>query len=126
MLVNKNKSNNIFSKEVVSRMGMDSTGIFQVCGTAAETQFAWDPQEQKFTDIVSGFGIWVHQDYKQFKQNPILVVVPKLSQKKAEEFEFGDNVQFDDLGGYYSKRNHIFRWQARNINKISMKKEGEK
>lgn len=116
MLVSRNK--NIFSQEVVSHLGMDPAGIFQVCGTAAEPQYAWDPQEQRFTDVVSGFGIWVKQDYKQFKQNPILVVVPKLSQKKAENFQFGQSVKFNNLGGYYSRKHHIYRWQADSIDEI--------
>lgn len=121
MLVSRNKNKNIFSQEVVSRLGMDPAGIFQVCGTAPEIQNAWDPEEKRFTDVISGYGIWVRQDYKQYKQNPILVVVPHMSQKKAESFGFGENVQFADLGGFYSRKNHLYRWQAKNVSKVETK-----
>lgn len=124
MLINQNSSNNsIFSSEVVKRCSMSSDGIFQVVGTAPEAQYAWDPEEKRFTDVISGFGIWVRQNYKQFKQNPILVVIPHLSQKKAESFDFGENVTFNNLGGYYSKKNHVYKWQADSISKVE---EGEK
>lgn len=127
MLVNRtNNSNSIFSPEVVGRLGMDPGGVFQVVGTAPEPQYAWEPEEQRFTDVISGFGIWVRQDYKQFKQNPILVVIPHMSQKKAESFKFAENVQFNGLGGYYSRKNHLYRWQAGDISKIEPTKGGEK
>lgn len=126
MLINQNKSNSIFSSEVVSRLGMSPDGVFQVVGTAPEPQYVWEPDEQRFTDVISGFGIWVRQDYKQFRQNPILVVIPHMGQKKAESFKFGENVQFNNLGGYYSRKNHVYRWQAGDISKVEMTKGGEK
>lgn len=126
MLVSRNKNKSIFSQEVVARLGMSPQEIFQVVGTAPEPQYAWNPEEQRFTDVISGFGLWVRQNYKQFKQNPILVVVPKLSQKKAESFQFGENVQFKNLGGYYSHKNHTYRWQADSIDKVQEVKRGEK
>ena len=127
MLVNRtNNSNSIFSPEVVERLGMSPDGVFQVVGTAPEPQYAWEPEEQRFTDVVSGFGIWVRQDFKQFKQNPILVVIPHMNQKKAESFQFGENVQFNNLGGYYSRKNHVYRWQAGDVSKVESTKGGEK
>lgn len=127
MLVNRtNNSNSIFSSEVVERLGMNPDGVFQIVGTAPEPQYAWEPEEQRFTDVISGFGIWVRQDYNQFKQNPILVVIPHMSQKKAESFEFGENVQFNNLGGYYSRKKHLYRWQAGDISKVETVKGGEK
>lgn len=118
LISRKNNGNSIFSSEVVERLGMNSDGVFQVVGTAPEPQYAWEPDEQRFTDVVSGYGLWVRQDYEQFKQNPILVVVPHMTQKKAESFKFGENVQFNNLGGYYSRKNHMYRWQAGDISKV--------
>lgn len=90
MLVNrKNNSNSIFSSEVVERLGMSPNGVFQIVGTAPEPQYAWEPEEQRFTDVVSGFGLWVRQDYNQFKQNPILVVIPHMSEKKLKALNLG-------------------------------------
>ena len=127
MLLNRNNNkNSIFSSEVVERLGMSPDGIFQIVGTAPEPQYAWEPEEQRFTDVISGYGIWVRQDYKQFKKNPILVVIPHMSQKKAKSFEFAENVQFNNLGGYYSRKNHVYRWQAGDVSKVESTKEGEK
>ena len=127
MLISRNSSNNsIFSSEVVERLGMNPNEIFQIVGTAPEPQYAWEPDEQRFTDVSSGYGLWVRQDCKQFKQNPILVVIPHISEKKAESFKFSELVQFNNLGGYYSRKNHVYRWQAGDISKVETTKGGEK
>lgn len=116
MLLKKN-SKKIFNEEVVYRAGMNGKGVFQIVGTAPEPQYVWDKDNRKYTDEVSGYGIWVRQSDGEYQQNPIMIVIPNISENKANDFKFGDFVKLKNFGGYYSRKKHVYRWQADSIYK---------
>lgn len=126
MLYNRTTSNNsLFTKEEVLRAGMSAELPFLSCGVAPEPQHPWDSEQGKY-DLtkVSGYGFWVCQDVedldgKVYRQNPVLVVVPN----DEEKLTFGDQVTFDELVGYYSRKKHIFRFQAKKLKKLSRRRD---
>lgn len=114
MLFN-NHNNSIFDSAVVDRLGMNGDGIFQVVGIAPEPQYIWDKEQQQYSDEINGYGIWVCQRDGNYQQNPIMVVVSGLTEKEANKYVFGESVVFENLGGFYSRRYHVYRWQADSI-----------
>lgn len=125
MLYDRTTKSNMspFTKETVLRAGMNAELPFLSCGVAPEPQNPWIDSEKRFDrTTVSGYGYWVCQNEKDtagkvYRQNPILVVVPG-DEGSFTNLIFGEKVIFTELGGYFSRKKHIFKFQANGIKKV--------
>lgn len=120
MIFRNTWSESIFTPETVLRAGMSPNLEFKVCGVELEPQHPWNAERGHYDmDQVSGYGLWVCQDVKtadgmSYRQNPVMVVVLGMQPKS---FKFGDSVVFKGLGGFYSRKKHVFRFQADQVTK---------
>lgn len=121
MLKNNNNTADYFEPAAVGKNGMNGDEKFLIAGQGPEPQHVWDNENHRFTDEVSGFGIYLCQNIKVgntcYKQNPIFVVFDGISEADAAAFKFGDEVKVTNLRGYYSRKKYMWRWRADAIEK---------
>lgn len=119
-------SNRMWSPDGVRNIGMEPTGVFKFSGVDAEPVHEWDSGAGRYNDNIVGWSYPVVQDWvdpstgEVFRQNQIMVTIDS-SHKLA--LKFGDEVRFDGLGGFYSRRSRHFRAHAEKIERV---KKGEK
>lgn len=119
----RNSVSTLFRPEVVARCGMNGDLPFKVVSVEAEQRNEWDPDKGAYTDTPFETIIYVCQDAVSedgeiFRQNPIQVLIPvkNLTKQQAdEEFPFGTEVVFKQLGGYFSRKKKAYIFHAENI-----------
>lgn len=106
-----------YSADVVARLNMNTNGEFLICGQQAEPQRTWDKESKSYEGEVTGYGYWVCQRYvdeetgQLYQQNPILVIVDG----QDRQLNFGDQVHFDGLAGYYSRKKRSYFFRANSV-----------
>lgn len=109
-----------YKKDTCLRVGINPDLPLVICGRASEPQRSWNEKTGKYDGKVNGFGYWVNQFVKDEKgvdwvQNPILVIVDG---SEPLQFKFGQQVQFDGLAAYYSRKKYRYQFRARSIRNV--------
>lgn len=123
ILRNKNRRSNsrdwasYYKKETCLKIGINPDLPLTICGQEPEPQNSWNDQNERYDGPINGFGYWVTQSIRDsqgnvWKQNPVLVVVDG---NKPLNFEFGQQVKFHGLAGYYSRRKYKYLFRAKGV-----------
>lgn len=104
-----------YTQKVVEDCGMSPTGTFIYVGMGVEPQYEWNDQEKSYTDEIISQGLWCAQNYvdkatgEHFMQNPVLI---RVEGSKVPQIQFGQEVEFQGLLGYYSRKARHYSFRA--------------
>lgn len=115
--IRNNDWSDYYKRDVCFGVGINPDLPLTICGQQPEPQKSWNENTEKYDGKVNGYGYWVTQAVKDnqgniWLQNPVMVIVDG---SQPLDFKFGQEVVFQGLAGYYSRRKYKYMFRAKGI-----------
>ena len=113
----------IYDRETVERANLGSAlsdgsnDTYTYIGVDTEPERAWNDEDKRYDGPIIGQGLWIVTNFvdsngQRFVQNPVKVIVAKTAVKGLE---FGCQVHFKNLLGYFSKKKYSYSFRADDV-----------